>query len=122
MYEGHIYAGNWHNAWLSFAVDFGIPGFLFAVLFIVVILKVIVRRLSQVPSGTWQQACALYFAVSIILQLAISYVSGTSCTLFYYCALYFALFLLVTNSSTRDVVKSDSEQPSQQLSFTGFRR
>ena len=105
MFEGHIYSGNWHNAWLSFAVDFGIPGFLFACLFIIAMLKEISVRLSRVEFGTWKHVCAIYYSVSIILQLAVSHVSGTSCTLFYYCALHFTMFLLVTNQDDGGVGK-----------------
>ena len=77
-YAGHAYAGNWHNMWLAYACDFGLPGLVLAVLFWLYLVRFVFGSCYEVSVGVFLPVCCLYYSYEILSSLAFSWVSGHS--------------------------------------------
>ena len=74
--EGHAFAGNWHNVWLGFAADFGIPLSVAWALFMGYFLLYGYRKFPQLPPGSWMQTAYLYFYLLGVVEFLNSFFNG----------------------------------------------
>ena len=68
----------WHNTWLGYAADLGIPASVFAALIFLTFIKKGWRLTKQLPSGSLPATLAAYITLLAILRLANSHTSGHS--------------------------------------------
>ena len=78
VYEGHASAGNWHNLYLAYACDFGIPGFVFAMILLLCSVRYALAACRIVNTGGYCQVCCLFFAFEIIDIAVFGWVNGHS--------------------------------------------
>lgn len=74
--EGHAFAGNWHNVWLGFAADFGIPLSVAWALFMGCFLVYGYRKFPRITPGSWAQTAYLYFYLLGVVEFLNSFFNG----------------------------------------------
>jgi hypothetical protein len=73
-------SSQWHNKWLGYAADFGIPA---SVLLAVIYIFVISRArwaLPRLPDGSLLQTMVMFISISTVADLAFSHTGGHSAT------------------------------------------
>jgi hypothetical protein len=71
---------SWHNQWLGYAADFGIPAsILLAVIYLFVISRSW-RTLGRLPPGSLLQTMVMYVFISTVRDVVFSHTSGHSAT------------------------------------------
>lgn len=68
----------WHNTWLGYAADLGIPASILAGLIFLTFIKKGWRLSTQLPAGSWPATLAMYITLVAILRLLTSHTSGHS--------------------------------------------
>ena len=71
---------SWHNTWLGYAADLGIPASILAALVFATFIKMGWRLSRQLPSGSWASTLTIYITLLAILRLLNSHTSGHSAT------------------------------------------
>ena len=97
LYEGHSVSGNWHNLYLAYACDFGVPCLLLAVWFLFSSLSRSVRACRENVSGTFLPACCLYCSFHLFDIAIFGWVSGHSSMSTVSIFFYFGLLLALCN-------------------------
>ncbi len=68
----------WHNTWLGYAADLGIPASILAALIFVTFIRKGWRISTELPSGSTEATVAAYFTFLVILLFINSHTSGHS--------------------------------------------
>ncbi len=68
----------WHNTWLGYAADFGIPASILAGLIFLTFIKKGWRLSKHLPDGSWPATLATYITLLAMLRLLTSHTSGHS--------------------------------------------
>ena len=68
----------WHNTWLGYAADLGIPASILAGLIFLTFIKMGWRLSTRLPDGSWTHTLAMYITILAILRLLNSHTSGHS--------------------------------------------
>ena len=97
IYAGHAYSGNWHNMWLAYACDFGIPGLCFAVFLWFWLLRFVFRENRMISCGVYLPACFLFFSFELLIALVFSWVSGHASHSTYETLIRYGLLLALVN-------------------------
>ena len=71
---------SWHNTWLGYAADLGIPASILAALIFLTFIKKGWRLSTQLPAGSWPATLAMYITLLAVLRLLNSHTSGHSAT------------------------------------------
>lgn len=74
--SGHSLTGNWHNVWLGFAADFGIPLSIAWAVFIGVFLVYGYRMFHDFTPGSWAQSAYLYLYLLGVVEFINSFFNG----------------------------------------------
>jgi hypothetical protein len=77
-YASHAYAGNWHNMWLAYACDFGLPCLVLVVLFWIWLTKYVFSINRKGAQSVYLQTCCLFYSFELLTTLVFSWVSGHS--------------------------------------------
>ena len=76
--EQQALGSSWHNRWLGYAADFGIPA---SMLLAIIYLSIIVlcwRTIPRLPSGSLLQTMVMYTLIMTVIDVLFSNVSGHS--------------------------------------------
>ena len=68
----------WHNTWLGYAADFGIPASMIAALIFFSVIRASYRLSIRFPAKSMRQTLASYFFLTTCIALLRSYTSGHS--------------------------------------------
>ena len=68
----------WHNTWLGYAADLGIPASVFAAMIFWTFITKGLRLTKQLPIGSWTATLAMYITLLAIMRLLTSHTSGHS--------------------------------------------
>ena len=68
----------WHNTWLGYAADLGIPASVFAALIFLTFIKTGWRLSTRLPAGSLPATLAIYITLQTIVNLVRSHTSGHS--------------------------------------------
>ena len=96
-YALHAYAGNWHNMWLAYACDFGLPGLCFAVFLWFWLLRFVFRENRMISCGVYLPACFLFFSFELLVSLVFSWVAGHASHSTYETLIRYGLLLALAN-------------------------
>lgn len=112
-FAGHAYSGNWHSTWFAYAADFGIPCTIMWALFTLYSLRYAYRAVQSVREGVYRPTCCLYFAITLFVSFAFSYVNGHSAsTSMFTWITYGWLLALVQGRERSEATMYPSESPS----------
>ena len=70
----------WHNTWLGYAADFGIPLSIIQAFVLIVGLRIAFLSFRQASPGSWLQAASLYCFLFFCRDVLLSWTSGHSAT------------------------------------------
>lgn len=73
---GHAVAGNWHNMWLSYACDFGVPCLVLIVFLWLHIVRFCFLATKLVVRGVYLPACCLIYSFELLFQFIFGWYSG----------------------------------------------
>ena len=68
----------WHNTWLGYAADLGIPASVFAAMIFWTFITKGLRLSKRLPAGSWTATLAMYITLVAIMRLFTSHTSGHS--------------------------------------------
>ena len=97
LYAGHAYSGNWHNMWLAYACDFGLPGLFFAICFWIYLLRFVFHENRLISQGVYLHACFLFFSYQLLSSLVFSWVSGHASRSTYMTWIQYGMLLALLN-------------------------
>ena len=97
QYQGHAFSGNWHNLWLAFACDFGIPCFVLFAFFGVSLMWFVLRAYQYCPRGSYIEACWLFYAYQLCSRFLFASVAGHSAISLQDIFVKYGLALAITN-------------------------
>ena len=111
LYAGHAEAGNWHNLYLAYACDFGIPGFVLAMILLLYSLNYAYQACRIINTSGYYQACCLFFAFKIFDLAIFGWVSGGSAISTYLLFNHLGLLIATVNGFKSSLVRQ-AENPS----------
>lgn len=76
LFEGHAYAGNWHNMWLAYACDFGLPCLVFVIFLWLYIIRFVFRACRTVTLGRYLPACCMFYSFDLLLTAIFGWYAG----------------------------------------------
>lgn len=99
FFEGMAYAGNWHNIWLSYAADLGIPAMILWGIFVLRSLRFCFKSAWTLPFSPYAKACYLFFAYQFLCEIAMSWFSSSAPTASVQIWTRFGLLIAIANGA-----------------------
>lgn len=99
QFQGHAFSGNWHNLWLAFACDFGIPGLILFAFFGATMMLVVLPMYRYCPRNSYIEACYLFYAYQLCTRFIFASVAGHSSISLQDIFVKYGLILAITNGA-----------------------
>lgn len=101
-FNGHLLAGAWHSAIYAYPADFGIPAFLFWLLFFGYSLQFLFKLAKRVRDGTYLSACVYYYGFCLLHSAVTAYTTGHSAMSTLGLCFQYGMILALENGLRRD--------------------
>ena len=99
QFQGHAFSGNWHNLWLAFACDFGLPCLFLFALFGAFLMWHVVAAYRYCPGNSFVEACYLFYALQLCSRFLFASVAGHSSISLQDVFVKYGLVLAITNGA-----------------------
>lgn len=112
-FRAMAYSGNWHNIWLSYAADLGIPAMLMWGVFVLCVTVFCFKNVQVLPLLPYQRYCFLFFSMQLLGLFAFSWVSTAAPSSSIHIWVRFGFLLAIANGARRSVPAFPTESKTE---------